>query len=104
MATHKQENIYNKIMKYYNFIDQLIDLSHDEENLKQNQEFQLVNSIIKILEECADDMAVEFINYIKEPQSEHIKTKSLVAIDNILTKVYDAKEKMIYIKNHKGSY
>jgi hypothetical protein len=104
MATHKQENIYNKIMKYYNFIDQLIDLSHDEENLKQNQEFQLVSSIIKILEECADDMAVEFINYIKEPQSEHIKTKSLVAIDNILTKVYDAKEKMIYIKNHKGSY
>jgi len=33
-----------------------------------------------------------------------IKTKALVAIDKILTKVYDAKEKMIYIKDHQIDY
>jgi hypothetical protein len=104
MATHKQENIYNKIMKYYNFIDQLIDLPHNHIELKQNRVFKLVESVIKTLEECADEMAIEFINYIKEPKSEKIKTKALVAIDKILTKVYDAKEKMIYIKDHQIDY
>ena len=45
MATHKQEDIYNKIMKYYNFIDQLIDLSHEDPELKRDAEFKIVQSI-----------------------------------------------------------
>jgi hypothetical protein len=101
MATHKQENIYNKIMKYYNFIDQLIDLSHNEEELKKDKEFSVIKSTMDVLEECADEMAIEFINYIKEPQSEKIKTKALVTIDKILTKAYEAKEQMLHIKNNK---
>ena len=100
MATHKQENIYNKIMKYYNFIDQLIDLSRDEEQIKSEKSFKVVQSVIDTLEECADEMAEEFINYIKHPKSEKIKTNALFAIDKILTKTYESKEKVIYIKKH----
>ncbi|MFT4717741.1 MAG: hypothetical protein ACI9IL_000057 [Rickettsiales bacterium] len=98
MATNKQEDIYNKIMKYYNFIDQLIDLSQDDPELQRDAEFKIVQSIIKTLENCADDMSEEFINYIKQPRSEKIKTNTLVAIDKVITRVYEAKEKMLYIK------
>lgn len=91
-------------MKYYNFIDQLIDLSHNDDDLKSDNEFEVIKHIIDVLEKCADEMSMEFINYIKEPKSEKIKTKALVAIDKILTNVYEAKEKMLYIKNNKTDY
>jgi hypothetical protein len=102
MATHKQEDIYNKIMKYYNFIDQLIDLSHEDPELKRDAEFKIVQSIIKTLEHCADDMSKEFINYIKQPRSEQIKTNTLVAIDKVIARVHEAKERMLHIKSRQS--
>lgn len=104
MATQKQENLYNKIMKYYNFIDQIIDLSREDAALRSDREFQVVESIIHTLEDCADAMAEEFINYIKQPKSEQIKAKISIEIDKIVAKVYESKEKMLYIEKHPENY
>ena len=94
MATSKQEQLYNEIVEYYSFADQLIKAVEDSSHGLSGPEFTIAEEITSNLEEYADKLANCYIEYIKGGQSEKIIASVRDSLNNISSKIEECKVKI----------
>lgn len=97
MATSKQEQLYNEIVEYYAYADRLIRAIEDSTHKLAAQQFAIVEDITNRLEDCADQLTTQYIEFVKNGESEQITESVRVALNNIMAKIEECRNKILML-------
>ena len=97
MATSKQEQLYNEIVEYYAYADRLIRAAEDGSHKLAEQQFAIVEEITIRLEECADKLANQYIEFIKNGESEKLVESVRSALNGISSKIEECRNKILIL-------
>lgn len=97
MATSKQEQLYNEIIEYYAYADRLIRAAEDSSHKLAVQQFSIVEEITTRLEDCADQLSSQYIEFIKNGESEAITESVRSALNNISAKIEECRNKILML-------
>lgn len=103
MATSKQEQLYNEIVEYYSYADRLIAAVQDSSHKLSEQQFVIVEDVVTKLEECADQLTTQYIEFIKNGESEKTTELVRVALNNIMGKVEECQNKILIMYSFEDS-
>jgi hypothetical protein len=103
MATSKQEQLYNEIIEYYNYADLLIKAIEDSSHKLASQQFMIIEDAVSRLEECADKLAGQYIEFVKNGESETITETVRTSINDIMATIEECKNKIL-ILHQEGKY
>lgn len=101
MATARQEQIYNDIIQYYNYIDELIRVAEDSSHELSEEQFNIIEETIKSLEKSADFLANEYIEYIKYSESDKLIEATRSSLSDISARVEECRNKILMLYNKK---
>ena len=97
MATAKQEQLYNEIVEYYVYADRLI-TAIDVENARLSEDqFNIVEEIVSKLEDCADKLAVQYIEYVKSGESQTVIDLVRNTLNDISAKIEECRNKTLML-------
>jgi hypothetical protein len=97
MATAKQEQLYNEIVEYYVYADRLISsIENEQHDLAENQ-FHIVEEVVCKLEDCADKLAVQYIDFVKKGESREIIDMVRLALNEISAKIEECRNKTLML-------
>lgn len=101
MATSKQEQLYNEIVEYYGYADRLIAAVQDSTHRLSEQQFNIIENVVNKLEECADQLTTQYIEFIKNGESEKITEEVRTALNVIMAKIEECRNQilMLYYTN-----
>ncbi len=100
MATSKQEYLYNEIIEYYNFADQLIDtIEANQDDIPESQ-VKAVESIIEDLEKYVDELSNQFVEFVKNSDSKEVVDNMRFALNGIIAKIEECRSKIYQIYNN----
>lgn len=94
MATSRQEQLYNEIVEYYSFADQLMKAIEDANHDLAGEEFKIAEQLTNNLEECADKLANHYIQYIKGGQSQKVLDSVRESLNSISTTIEESRAKI----------
>lgn len=97
MATSKQEQLYGEIVEYYNYADRLIRAVEDSSHQLAEQQFEIVEEIATRLEECADQLTSQYIEFIKNGSSPKIIESVRQALNDVMAKIEECRSKILMI-------
>lgn len=97
MATLKQEMLYNEISEYYSYADSLIRVIETSSREVSEEEFFIVEQLTTCLEKCADKLASQYIEFIKNGESEEITESVRKNLNEIATKIEECRSKIVTI-------
>jgi hypothetical protein len=97
MATSKQEQLYNEIIEYYAYADRLIRAAEDSSHKLAVQQFSIVEEITVRLEDCADQLSSQYIEFIKNGESEAITESVRSALNSISAKIEECRNKILML-------
>lgn len=102
MATSKQEQLYNEIVEYYSYADRLIAAVQDSDHKLSEQQFTIIENVVNKLEECADKLTTQYIEFIKNGESEKVTEEVRTALNVIMAKIEECRNQilMLYYTNH----
>ena len=103
MATSKQEQLYNEIVEYYSYADRLISAVEDSSHKLAAQQFAIIEDIVTRLEECADKLTTQYIEFIKSGESEKTAKAVREALNNISAKIEECRNKILMLYSEEGS-
>ena len=103
MATSKQEQLYNEIVEYYSFADRLIASIQDSSHKLSEQQFSIIEEVVIKLEECADQLTTQYIEFIKNGQSEKITDIVRQSLNKIMSKIEECQNKILIMYNSSES-
>lgn len=95
MATSKQEQLYNEIVEYYSYADRLILAVQDSSHKLAEQQFAIIEDIVNKLEECADQLTTQYIEFIKNGESEKITDQVREALNKVAAKIEECRNKIL---------
>ena len=95
MATAKQEQLYNEIVEYYSYADRLLSSIENEEHEAAATQFHIVEDIVSKLEVCADQLAVQYIEFVKKGESQQVINIVRLALNDISTKIEECRSKTL---------
>lgn len=101
MATSKQEQIYNEIVEYYDFADRLVDVIEHNSNNISAQQVEMIESIVGDIEKSADQITTQFIEFVKDGNSDQIVKNIKDALNNILFKIGRCRNQLYLLCNKK---
>lgn len=101
MATAKQEQIYNDIIQYYYYIDELVKVAENSSHELSEEQFNIVEDTIKSLEKSADFLANHYIEYIKSSESEALIEATRSSLSDISARVEECRNKILMLYNKK---
>jgi hypothetical protein len=101
MATSRQEQIYNEIIEYYGYADRLIRAVEDSSHELSSQQFSVVEEVVSRLEECADKLTNQYIEFVKGNSSQDSIDNVRQVLNVISAKIEECRNKilMLYTKN-----
>ncbi len=101
MATSKQEQLYNEIVEYYGYADRMISAVQDSTHKLSEQQFNIIENLVNKLEECADQLTTQYIEFIKNGESEKITEEVRTALNVIMVKIEECRNQtlMLYYTN-----
>ena len=102
MATSKQEQIYNEIVEYYSYADRLISAVEDSSHELASEQFNIVEDVVARLEECADQLTNQYIDFIKNGESEKVGEGVRVALNAISEKIEECRNKILILYHEDG--
>jgi hypothetical protein len=102
MATSKQEQIYNEIIEYYAYADRLIRAVEDSSHDLAAQQFAIAEDVTNRLEECADQLTSQYIEFVKNGESEVITEAVRSALNNISSKIEECRNKILMLYQEKN--
>jgi len=102
MATSKQEQIYNEIIEYYAYADRLIRAVEDSSHKLAAQQFAIAEDVTNRLEECADQLTSQYIEFVKNGESEVITEAVRSALNNISSKIEECRNKILMLYQEKN--
>jgi hypothetical protein len=102
MATSKQEQLYNEIVEYYAYADRLIRAVEDKDHKLSHQQFGIVEEIVNRLEDCADKLTTQYIEFVKNGESP--KTTDVVrsSLNEIMSKIEECRGKILMLNHHQS--
>ena len=101
MATSKQEQLYNEIIQYYDFADKLVQVAENSQDELGEQQFDIIQDAIEKFEKCADDLANNYIEYVKTGESKVIIELMRNSLRDISIKIEECRNKIISLHNKK---
>ena len=87
MATAKQEQLYNEIVEYYSYADRLVKAVEEFNNNSSVEQFNIVEEIVVKLEDCADKLALQYIEFVKKGEGRDILDAVRGALNEISAKI-----------------
>ena len=97
MATSKQEQLYNEIVEYYSYADRLIRAIEDSDHKLASQQFAIIEEVVVRLEECADQLTSQYIEFIRNGESKKITETVRAALNGISSKVEECRNKILIL-------
>lgn len=97
MATSRQEKTYNEIIEYYNYADRLIKASEDISHKLAGEQFVIVESIVDMLEKHADQLTTQYIEYVKNGESQEIVETVRLTLNDIMGKIEECRNKILIL-------
>lgn len=97
MATSQQEQIYNEIVEYYAYADRLIRAIEDSEHELASQQFAIVEDVTRKLEDFADQLTSQYIEFVKNGESQAITESVREALNNIAGKIEECRNKVLML-------
>ncbi len=97
MATSKQEQLYNEIVEYYSYADRLIGIVEDSSHNVASQQFAIIEDIVNKLEECADKLTTEYIEFVKNGESEDVAETVRLTLNEIMAKIEECRNKILML-------
>lgn len=97
MATSKQEKTYNEIIEYYSYADKLILEVEDFHGELADEQFNIIEKLVENLEKCADKLTCNYIEYVKNGESEQIIEETRDSLNLILAKIQECRNKILQI-------
>ncbi len=99
MATSKQEQVYNEIVEYYAFADRMIRAVQDSSHQLAEQQFAIVEEMTSRLEEYADQLATQYIDFVTNGESTKTTESVRTTLNNIASKIEECRHKILTL-NH----
>ena len=93
MATSKQEQTYNKVIEYYSLADQLIRAVEDSSHKLSSDQFEIIEDMVHCLETCADEVTTQYIDFVKNGESEELTDNIRQSLNKIPPKLRNVKIK-----------
>ncbi len=97
MATAKQEQLYNEIVEYYAYADRLIKAVEDSSHKLSHQQFEIIEEVTLRLEDCADKLATQYINFVKGGESQKILESIRESLNQISGKIEECRNKILIL-------
>jgi len=97
MATSKQEQLYNEIVEYYSYADRLIKAIEDSTKDLAAQQFAIVEEVVTRLEDCADQLTTQYIEFVKNGESPAILESVRTALNSISAKIEECRNKILML-------
>jgi len=101
MATSKQEQLYNEIVEYYGYADRLIRAVEDSSHDLAKQQMDIVEEVVTRLEECADQLTEQYIEFIKNGESKQVTESVREALNAVSGKVEECRNKILILFQNK---
>ena len=106
MATSKQEQLYNEIVEYYAYSDRLIRAAEDSTHKLAEQQFAIVEEVVTRLEDCADKLTTQYIDFVKTGQPDKVIEEVRKSLNGIAAKIEECRNKILMLyqgsdENHK---
>lgn len=102
MATSKQEQLYNEIVEYYGYADRLIRAVEDSTHQLAAQQFSIVEEVTNRLEDCADQLTTQYIEFVKNGESDKITESVRTSLNNIMAKIEECRNKILMLYQEGG--
>jgi hypothetical protein len=84
----KSNEIYQKILEYYDYAEQLIDKMEEFQGTKDDSDLLLIEQMILELENCGDHLSELYIELVKSDNSADITNKINAELDIISARVH----------------
>jgi len=97
MATSKQEHLYNEIVEYYNFADQLIDTIEDSKDDIPEAHAEIVETLVENLEKYADQLSSQFVEFVKNGDSKEVVDSMRSSLNSIIEKIEECRNQIFRI-------
>ncbi len=101
MATAKQEQLYNEIVEYYSYADRLIKAVEDSSHKLAAQQFAIAEDVTTRLEECADQLSSQYIEFVKNGASDEITEAVRSSLNNVSSKIEECRNKILMLYQEK---
>ena len=101
MATAKQEQLYNEIVEYYGYADRLIRAVEDSSHKLAEQQFAIVEEITTRLEDCADQLTTQYIEFVKNGEATTAIESIRTALNGISSKIEECRNKILMLHQEK---
>ena len=95
MATSKQEQTYGKIVEYYSYADRLVKAVEDDAHELSSEQFSVIEEVVIRLEECADQLTSQYIEFIKNGESDKVIESVRTSLNNIMSKLEECRNKVL---------
>lgn len=97
MATIKQEKLYSEIVEYYGYADRLIRAVEDSSHKLAKEQFEIVEDVVLRLEECADQLTTQYIEFIKNGEAQNTVESVKTALNGIMVKIEECRNKILML-------
>ncbi|MES2961545.1 MAG: hypothetical protein V4694_04085 [Pseudomonadota bacterium] len=97
MATSKQEQLYNEIVEYYAYADRLIRAVEDSTHKLAEQQFAIVEEVATRLEDCADKLTTQYIDFVKTGQPDKVIEEVRKSLNGIASKIEECRNKILML-------
>jgi hypothetical protein len=97
MATAKQEQLYNEIVEYYSYADRLVKAVEEFNNNASQEQFSIVEEIVVKLEDCADKLALQYIEFVKKGEGLDVIDAVRGALNEISAKIEECRNKTLML-------
>jgi hypothetical protein len=92
-----QENIYNKILEYYTYADLLIRVVENSSSKLAQEQFSIAEEVASRLEDCADQIASQYIEFVKNGESSQGIEKIRTSLNSIAQKIEECRNKILIL-------
>jgi len=98
MATSKQEHLYNEIIEYYSHADNLLKIAQESSHNLAKEQFTIIEDVTSCLEDAADQLASQYIEFVKHGESKKVIGSIRDSLSNVATSIEECKAKIISLR------
>lgn len=101
MATHKQEHLYNDIVRFYDLIDKLVASVENAEEKNLEKYFAVIEPLVTLIESSTDILTEKFLEFVKDGYSDKLSAEISQNFDKILSALIESKNDILEITSMK---
>lgn len=104
MATSKQEQLYNEIIEYYSYAERLAAVVEDSSHELAEKQFAIIEEISNRLEESTDQLTTQYIEFVKNGESQETIEAVRQALNNVSSKIEECRNKILMLHQEDNSH